>query len=94
MIEIPTLMRAAIFAHPDVVRTALHQNGMALEYASDELKDHPRIVLEAMVNRPDALRYASGEIQRNFDVPNDHTLVIENVIRAFAIHKHSVAPFQ
>ena len=50
---------------------AVKQNGYALDYASDALKDDHEIVLEAVKQDGNALKYASVALQ------NDHEFILE-----------------
>jgi len=45
--------------------TAVRQNGMALQYASKELKNHVDIVGNAVVTDVRAYQFASEELKKN-----------------------------
>ena len=47
------------------VTKVFHQNGLALRYASDELKRDQEVVLAAVRDDKNALRFASEELQAN-----------------------------
>lgn len=49
----------------EFVLAAVKKNGMALEYASTELKSDPQIVFEAIKENGDALQFASLELRNN-----------------------------
>eukprot|EP00521_Asterionellopsis_glacialis_P018527 CAMPEP_0195296216 /NCGR_PEP_ID=MMETSP0707-20130614/18999_1 /TAXON_ID=33640 /ORGANISM="Asterionellopsis glacialis, Strain CCMP134" /LENGTH=203 /DNA_ID=CAMNT_0040357657 /DNA_START=58 /DNA_END=666 /DNA_ORIENTATION=- len=52
----------------DIVEAAVVQNGRALYYASEELKNDKRIVLVAVTQNGRALQYASEELQDDWDI--------------------------
>lgn len=54
----------------DVITEAVHQNGMALEFASVELRNEFNIVLEAVKNDGMALQFASKEMRSNLIIRN------------------------
>ena len=54
--------------YKDVVLVAVRQNGMALKYASDELKNDFEVVFEAVGQNGYALMYASEELKNNRNI--------------------------
>ena len=44
------------------------QNGLALEYASDDLRNNPEIVKIAVAREGCALEYASDELRKDKDI--------------------------
>jgi CxxC motif-containing protein len=51
-----------------VVMAAVHENGEALQHASDELKADKEVVMAAVKNSGDALYYASDELKADKEV--------------------------
>ena len=49
------------------VMTAVSKNGLALKYASEELKDNSEIVLKAVSENGLALQYASQELNQQIE---------------------------
>ena len=47
---------------------AVNQNGLALEFASEELQNDRAIVIAAVQNNCIALQYASEELQNNLEI--------------------------
>ena len=56
------------YTNRDMVLKAVQENGLALEYASDELKDDVEIVITAVNNNGLALMYASDELKKDNDI--------------------------
>ena len=55
-------------ADREVVLQAVRQNGKALQYASEELKNDREVVLQAITQNGKALQYASPELQDDEEV--------------------------
>ena len=55
---------------PEVVLAAVSQNGLALAYASDSLRDDKQTVLAAVEENRNAVQYASETMQNDIDVRN------------------------
>ncbi|KIC75891.1 hypothetical protein DB41_GZ00550 [Neochlamydia sp. TUME1] len=51
--------------HKEFVLTAVRQNGLALDYASQELQNDREVVLTAVQQNASAVRYASQELQND-----------------------------
>ena len=47
---------------------AVAQNGSALQYASDELKNDKEIVMAAVAQNGSALQYASDELKKDQEI--------------------------
>jgi hypothetical protein len=56
------------FNNYEFVQLAVSNNGLALQYASDELKNDENIVQLAVTNNGLALQYASNELKDNDDI--------------------------
>ena len=52
----------------DIITAIIRNNGRALQYASDNMKDNYDIVLAAVKNYGDALKYASKNMKDNYDI--------------------------
>ena len=66
-IEIVRENGTPIFAssNKDIVLAAVQQNGLALDYASKELRNDPEIVLEAVQKNGEAFKFASEELKKD-----------------------------
>merc|ERR1712087_237377 len=51
----------------DVVLAAVSQNGMALQYASEDLRADPEVVLAAIAQNGNAMMYAARHFQADRD---------------------------
>jgi hypothetical protein len=57
---------------------AVMQDGMALQYASETLRDHKDIVLAAIMNTDAPLAYASERLKKDKEILNAVFILSEN----------------
>ena len=74
-------------ADQEVVLEAVKQNGMALKYASDDLKADPAVVLEAVKQNIIALKYDSKVNDKSLISDDSFTTADETVSPASSYHE-------